>query len=212
MKKLLEERFMRLLAQQTFRQWEIVTLISLSVGLFSIILMMLCGLNEDGMRLLLRVTGRISFPLFVMTSVGSSFYKLYPCTVAKWLHGNRKFIGLSFSVVYFYHAFGIIGLIFLLGHPGIEGLELILSILCYGFLISMVVTSFKSVKLRLSRWAWESLHSIGMLMLWYFFLQEYLHQAEEGHAWFYGTLAVITALILPIKVIASAKPKSALEV
>ena len=202
---------MAVLAQQNFKQWEIVTTFSLVVGLFGIALMAAYGLNEEGMRLLLRVTGRISFPLFVMVAIGSSLHKLYPCALSKWLYSNRKFIGLSFGVVYLYHAFGIGGLIFITGSPGIGGLELILSILCYSFLIPMMITSFRSVRQRLSPWLWESFHSIGMLMVWYFFLQEYLHQAEEGHTWFYGTLAIITAILLPIKVIALAKPRTALE-
>ena len=199
---------MRVSEQHSFKQWEIVSLISVVVGAGGIMMMMAYGFNETGMRLLLRVTGRVSFPLFVMTATGSSFHKLYPSALSRWLHTNRKFIGLSFAITYLYHFFGIAGLIYMTGNPGIDGLELILSILCYAFLVPMAITSFRSVRQRISPWAWESLHSTGMLMIWYFFLQEYLHQMEEGHTGFYATLAIITAIILPIKVIALAKPKN----
>jgi methionine sulfoxide reductase heme-binding subunit len=193
-----------------FRKWEIVTLTSISVATVLLLLLFAHGLTETGVLLTIRATGRISFPIFLMLALSGSLYQIMPSPAAYWLLANRKYLGLAFAIVYFYHALGFTALIIMTQQPNIEGLELILSIICYGFLVAMTVTSSRIIRRRMSPWVWSSLHGVGMLFFWYFFLQEFIHQAEENLP-LYLPMALLTAAILPIKVIAATKPKQRLE-
>lgn len=188
-----------------FKAWEIVTLTAISVATTMLLLLFAHGLTETGVLLTIRATGRISFPLFLMMSLSGSLCKLMPSHQTYWLLANRKYLGLAFAIVYLYHALGFTALIIMTREPNIEGLELILSIICYGFLVAMTVTSFRAIRRRMSPWLWGSLHSVGMLFFWYFFLQEFMHRAEENLL-IYLPLALITAAVLPIKLIAATKP------
>jgi methionine sulfoxide reductase heme-binding subunit len=196
----------RIISQNRFKTWEIVTLTSISVATTMLLLLFAHGLTETGVLLTIRATGRMSFPLFLMLSLSGSLYKLIPTRSAYWLLANRKYLGLAFAIVYLYHALGFTTLIIMTREPNIEGLELILSIICYGFLVAMTVTSFRTIRRRISPWLWNSLHGIGMLFFWYFFLQEFMHRAEENPM-LYLPMALMTAAVLPIKLIAATKPE-----
>ncbi|MBF2049909.1 MAG: hypothetical protein EDM05_59675 [Leptolyngbya sp. IPPAS B-1204] len=197
---------LQLMRWDRFRTWEIVTLTSISVATMMLLLLFAHGLTETGVLLTIRATGRVSFPLFFMLSLSGSLYKLIPSRKAYWLLANRKYLGLAFAIVYLYHALGFTTLIIMTQEPHIEGLELILSIICYGFLVAMTVTSFRNIRRQISPWLWNSLHGTGMLFFWYFFLQEFMHRAEENMV-VYLPLALMTAAILPIKLIAATKPE-----
>lgn len=192
------------ITESRFHRWEITLLISLFIGAVMFSLLWVHGATEDGFRLLLKATARISFPLFIMSALASSFYKLAPNGLTRWLYVSRRFIGISFAIAYLYHLFGVAGLYWATGSVGIEGLELGLSIICYAFLAAMTVTSFNFFRNKMSPWLWDALHGIGMLFFWYFFIQEYVHLAEDGNA-MYIPLALITAAVLPIKIIALAR-------
>lgn len=196
----------QIINQERFKTWEVVTLTAISVATTMLLLLFAHGLTKTGVILTIRATGRISFPLFLMLSLSGSLYKLIPSPGAYWLLRNRKYLGLAFAIVYLYHALGFTTLIIMTREPNIEGLELILSIICYGLLVAMTVTSFRAIRRQISPWIWNSLHGIGMLFFWYFFLQEFMHRAEEN-ALLYLPMAIITAAVLPIKLIAATKPE-----
>lgn len=189
-----------------FKKWQVVIASSLVAGAVTLILFWMYGIGEEGMRQVIRATGRYSFPLFVMTSIAFSLVKLHSNSLTQWLAANRRYIGLSFATTYIFHSVGFLGLMLEIGNPGIDGFELVLSMICYVFLAVMTLTSFDRQKRRMSKWAWDSIHSTGILFFWYFFLQEFLHKMEEDSFWYYFPLVMITAAILPIKFIAAAKP------
>lgn len=190
-----------------FKKWQVVLASSLVAAIVTLALFAMYGTGEEGMRQVIRATGRYSFPLFVMASIASSLVKLHSNSVTQWLAANRRYIGLSFATTYIFHSVGFLGLMLEIGNPGIDGFELVLSMICYVFLAVMTLTSFDRLKRRMSKWAWDSIHSTGILFFWYFFLQEFLHKMEEDSFWYYFPLVVITAAILPIKFIAIAKPQ-----
>lgn len=192
-----------------FKKWRVVLASSLVAAIVTLVLLAMYGTGEEGMRQVIRATGRYSFPLFVMSSTASSLVKLRSNSTTRWLSANRRYIGLSFATTYIFHSVGFLALMLEIGNPGIDGLELILSMICYVFLAIMTLTSFDRFKQRMSKWVWDGLHSTGVLFLWYFFLQEFLHKMEDDSFWYYFPLVVMTAAILPIKFIAIAKPQTA---
>lgn len=164
------------------------------------------GFTEEGFRYSLSATGRISYPIFILIFTASSINKLFPSRFSQWIYTNRKELGFTFAIAYLYHCIGFFGLYYVTGSFGIEGIELILSIISYFFIIIMTLTSFPEVRRKTSPWFWNSTHTVGMYMYWYFFLQEFIHRGEETSQGFYFVLAVINALILIIRIIATNKP------
>jgi DMSO/TMAO reductase YedYZ heme-binding membrane subunit len=179
-----------------FSDWKIITVVTLFVGVWLVVLLTGYGWTEDSMRIVLRFTGRVSFPVFLLTFNAKSFHSLWRNSLTEWMVRNRRALGLAFTVVYLYHAIGFIGLTYITGNPGIEGIEMVLSILAYGFLTAMTITSMSAIARRMSLEAWQFVHTTGMFTFWYFFVQEYLHKFEETGSIYYATLASITGLSL----------------
>jgi methionine sulfoxide reductase heme-binding subunit len=184
----------------------IVYLISLSLAAVLGAIFIVDGFSELGFRNSLSATGRISYPIFIVIFTASSIYRLFPSRTSQWLYSNRKELGFTFAIAYFYHCIGFFGLYYLTGNFGIEGLELILSIISYFFIIVMTLTSFPGIRRNTSPWFWNSTHTIGMYMYWYFFLQEFLHRGEETSQGFYFVLAGINGIVLAFRIIATTKP------
>lgn len=184
----------------------IVYLISLCIAGVLGAIFIADGFSESGFRNSLSATGRISYPIFITIFTASSIHKLFPSRISQWLYSNRKELGLTFAITYFYHFIGFFGLYYLTGNFGIEGLELILSIISYLFIIVMTLTSFSGIRRKTSPWFWNSTHRVGMYMYWYFFLQEFLHRGEETSQSFYFVLAGINGIVLAFRIIAISKP------
>lgn len=200
----------KMLTSQTtpgFRGWDVTFVTTIAFGIVLGGLFYNHGaITEEWSREVLRFTGRASFPLFLLMFSASSVNRLFPSSLSRWLVQNRKYMGLAFAILYVYHSVGLVGLRVLTGSSGIEGLELFLSIAAYIFMVAMIMTSFDAIRRKMSRWAWQSLHGTGMLIIWYFFLAEFIHKAEDSNFWFYTPLAALSGLTMVLRVVAFAKP------
>lgn len=193
--------------QLEFKKWQIVSTFTTAMGIILVILFANHGFTEEGFRFSLQATGRISFFVFLITFLASSLVQLFPSPLTLWMSMNRRYLGLSFAIMYLYHALGFLGVIWLTRHPGIEGVELIASIVSYTFLVVMTATSFSSFSRVLSPWMWASIHTVGMWTFWYFFLQEFIHKAEEKPLPMYIPLVLLTIAAAVIRWIADKQPK-----
>ncbi|AKG22035.1 hypothetical protein [Calothrix sp. 336/3] len=189
-----------------FGKSHLVTLLSLLMGGILAHLFISHGFTEETYKTSLSATGRISYPIFLLIFAASSLQKLFPCAFTRWVCANRRDLGFAFAIAYAYHAIGFFGLLSLKGDFGIDGLEFILSIISYIFIVLMSITSFPAVKRQISPWLWNSIHTLGMYVFWYFFLQEFMHRAEETSDWFYLPLTLMNVLVLILRIIAASKP------
>lgn len=154
------------------QKWRLVGFTALFVGLMIILIMLLQGVDESGMRMMIRATGRTSLILFLSAFVSSSLCKLWSSPTSLWLIKNRRYLGLSMAVSHTYHAFALFGLWYVTAGtaPPFDPL----GIIGYVILAAMTVTSFDRPARYLGKRNWQILHTTGMHFLWFGLVAEYV--------------------------------------
>jgi hypothetical protein len=94
----------------TLQKWYIVAFTALVVGTMVSAIWIWHGINEEGMRMAIRATGRSSCLLFVSAFVASSLHLLRAVPFSTWLLKNRRYLGISMAVSHTYHAIALFGL------------------------------------------------------------------------------------------------------
>ena len=141
------------------------------------------GLSEEGVRILVRLTARISFVLFCAAFVASSLRALWPNSFTTWLLRNRRYVGVGFAFAHFVH-FGTLVLLretypavwAELVTPGL----IILGGSGYVFIALMTATSFDNTTRWLGAKRWKTLHLIGGYVIWLVFVLTYIPRAVRS--------------------------------
>jgi methionine sulfoxide reductase heme-binding subunit len=78
------------------------------VGVASAVIVALCamtlattGVDEEGVRAIIRLTARTSVALFLLAFTASAAFRLWGGRLPRWLLVNRRYLGLSFAVSHF---------------------------------------------------------------------------------------------------------------
>jgi methionine sulfoxide reductase heme-binding subunit len=101
------------------QKWYIVAFTALVVGTMVSAIWIWYGINEQGMRLTIRATGRTSCLLFLSAFVASSLHRLITIPFSTWLLKNRRYLGISMAVSHTYHAIALFGFwLVTAGHDG----------------------------------------------------------------------------------------------
>ena len=153
------------------QEWRIVGFSALLVGTIVTFVALIHGVDEQGMRMAIRATGRTSTLLFTTAFVASSLRQVWNTSLSRWMLKNRRYIGLSMAVSHTYHAVALVGLWFVTNGaaPKIEPL----GTLGYVLLIVLTVTSFKFPAKLLGKRGWKIVHKTAMHYLWLGLLFEY---------------------------------------
>jgi sulfoxide reductase heme-binding subunit YedZ len=96
--------------QFALQGWRIVGFSALTVGTIVGAIWLFHGIDEQGMRMAIRATGRTSTILFLSAFVASSLHKLWSTPLSVWLLKNRRYLGISMAVSHTYHAIALFGL------------------------------------------------------------------------------------------------------
>ncbi len=121
----------------------------------------------EGARLVIRVTARTSFALFLPVLAAAPLHRLWPGAATLALIRARRSLGLSFAVSHGLHLMAIIALYRL--NPALfwslSGIgNVVAGGTAYLFIAAMAITSFSPFREALGRARWSLLHSVG---LWY---------------------------------------------
>jgi hypothetical protein len=130
------------------------------------------GVEQEGLRIVIRATARTSVTLFGLAFVASSLHRIWPAAASRWLLRNRRYLGVSFAVSHFTHLLFIFALCgwspaAVLREGGIVGVTL--GGLGYVFLAAMTATSFDRTAAWLGPRRWRRLHTVGAYYLWIIF-------------------------------------------
>lgn len=194
--------------EDDLRAWTLVWFLSSIIGSVVASLLWQHHFSLEGMDAVLRATGRFSLPIFWLCYLSRDLLILFPAPFTRWLAGNRKYLGLSFAVVYLFHFAAVLGVVWFTGHPGISGFELVLSIVALVCVVAMTITSFDQARAKLSPQMWSNLHGFGMFSCWLFFTLEYLHLMEEnGPLWFFLPIVSLCLSVMPLKIMSQNKKK-----
>jgi methionine sulfoxide reductase heme-binding subunit len=124
------------------------------------------GMTEETIRLCIRLTARVSFILFSLAFMASSFFGLMKNRFSTYLINSRRFIGLSFGVSHIIHLINIIMLLFVIYDGRLEGLGRLKKIwpamLVYIYIFVMMATSNSWAVNFLGTKQWTWLHRLGM--------------------------------------------------
>lgn len=184
------------------RGWRIVAVATLFLLAAFYAVVSTYGTEEQGLRVLVRATARLSFLFFLPVYLASSIRRLWPNAATQWMLKNRRYLGLSFFVAHMLHLDAILLLKLLLG----DGLLTDVATLygggfAYVLITAMAFTSSNAAVRWLGPQRWGGLHRIGIHYIWFIWALQWTPIAIiESPA--YAPLALITFGALGLRIAA----------
>jgi len=170
---------------------------TLALGAMTALLLGFYGVDEPGIRVMIRATARTSVLLFTAAFVASSAARLWPHPLTRWLLRNRRYLGLSFAVSHAEHLVFIVYGAAIAGFLEINTVALVGGGTAYLFVLAMAATSFDGAVTWMGRVRWQRLHTFGAYYIWFIFLQTYLPRALlESVAYLPLALLLIAGLVV----------------
>jgi len=159
------------------------------------------GFSEQSVNLMLRFTARASFVFFLIAFSVSSIYYFYKSKVTKWLLKNRRYIGITFGLVWCMHFLGIALKVWL--YPkALAGAFDLNSLLSGGILLATVllltVTSSNYVVRRVNPVLWKAVHVVGSFYIFYRFWRNYYSSAEYESIYFVAVVLLVISGLLKL--------------
>ncbi len=183
------------------------------LALLALLVLALCGLaagvvalqgvEEAGLRSLLRATARSSVLLFVAAFSASALRRLWPMPATAWLLRNRRYVGLAFAFSHTLHLLAVIGLV-RGGFVQLDPAILALGGVGYGFIYAMAATSSDAAVRTLGPRRWRRLHRIGIWWVWAVFALLY-GARTVAVGWEYAPLAAGLAAALALRLAARSR-------
>lgn len=180
--------------------WRLVALTALVSSFTALGLLTLQDGDVDSVRLLIRITARVSLGFFCLAFSATAANRIWPNGLTRWQVANRRYLGLSFAVSHLIHAVAITIFIgyyareFHEVHPGSN----VPGGIGYLFLLAMTVTSFNRTAALVGTRLWRVLHATGAYVLWTIFLISEVSRVHAGpvHLWFAVPLLLVAGIRL----------------
>lgn len=178
--------------------WRLVALTAFVMSFGAVILMTWHDGDVDSIRLLIRLTARVSLGFFCLAFSATAVNRIWPNVWTRWQVANRRYLGLSFAVSHFIHAVAISIFIgryaaqFHEVHPGSN----VPGGIGYVFLLAMTVTSFDRTAALVGPRIWRALHASGAYVLWTIFVISEVSRVRDDriHLWFVAPLLLAAAI------------------
>jgi DMSO/TMAO reductase YedYZ heme-binding membrane subunit len=142
-----------------------------------------------------RYTARLSFPIFVLVFVSSSWNRLAPIRVSRFLVRRRRALGLAFATAHTIHLGALVTANVVAGKRP-DAVTLLVGGGAYLVMFAMVATSTDAAVRRLGR-NWLRLHKLGIYWLWFVFTFSYAGRTfgnQPEFAPFFGLALAALAL------------------
>lgn len=151
----------------------------LAVTLLSVGLLTVTGVTDDNLRIVLSLTARIAFMIFLLVFIARPLRQLVQTDLTKRLLRERRAFGVAFAAVFTVHL-GLIAYRF----ATVPGLEYPLSSAivggtAYAFTYAMLVTSFDGPARAIGPHGWRRLHKTGLYYIGAIFLFTLLPEAGQ---------------------------------
>lgn len=174
--------------------WAFLGWMTIALAAMSGVILVGVGVEESGIRLLIRATARTSFVFFISAFTASSLVALWPTPITKWMLRNRRYLGLSYATSHAIHLAGIVAAARVIPDFPISVVTLIGGGLAYVFIAAMAITSFDTTAAWLGRTWWKRLHKTGSYYNWFIFAQSYLGRAVASAAYMPVAAVLIAAV------------------
>ena len=188
---------MTLLQHRVLNGWPLFNLIALLTLGGMVAGMLIIGISSPEATVkLIRLSVQFASPWIYIAFVTSALTTLFPNAFSKWLLRNRRYTGLSFAAGFGWQAVFIAVLLTLYPAHYWDDLhkasDLLGRSLSYIFLLALTITSFLSVRRKMSRAQWHWLHLIG---IWYFWAAIWVSYAEQALSQNAKTIDVVFAFL-----------------
>ena len=130
--------------------------------------------SEEGLRRMIRISGRISALVFSLAFAASSLLRLLPSQATLWLCSNRRQAGLLFAWSQLLHLLGLLALGQWYPDPffiHLSAVTLAGGGLAYFFTFAMAATSNDRAVRWLGHRRWQRFHQIGSWWIWLILVQ-----------------------------------------
>ncbi|MDH3748066.1 MAG: hypothetical protein OER97_07635 [Gammaproteobacteria bacterium] len=155
----------------------------------AIVYLQAAGITDDNLNMLLRLTARISFMIYLVVFVARPMRELFANITTKWLLRERRSLGIAFAAMHTVHL-GLIAYRFNT-IPGLdyEPSNSIVGGTAYALLYLMLITSFDAPARALGPKSWKRLHKIGLYYIGLIFVSTLLPDPGDEiftleRAWF----------------------------
>lgn len=190
-----------------FWEWDLVKLLLVPSFLLLIFGLWSKGFTEEGVRLNIRWTARISVFLFCIAFAASALHLWLRNSLSFWINMNRKYWGISFAIVHLVHLC-FLGILQMAFHPVFNlaaSFSLFAGGMAYFFVVTMLLTSFPLFAKHLSRKQWSFLHTVGGYWIWTIFMSSYWNRAVEDTN--YLPIAILLVLVFFLRMWALIKKR-----
>jgi DMSO/TMAO reductase YedYZ heme-binding membrane subunit len=156
----------------------ILLIVILSASTFSVLYLNSAGHNDDNIRLLQRLTARLSFMIYLLIFIARPLRQMFKTDTTLWLVRERRSFGIAFAAMHSVH----LGLI-VYRFSTIPGLsygvaEGLIGGTAYVLMYLMLLTSFDGPARALGPLAWRRLHKFGLYYIGAIFISTLL--PEQG--------------------------------
>lgn len=162
--------------------------------------MLLSQPDAEGARRLIRLTARLSLPLFLLSFIASAWWRRWPGAISAALMGHRRQVGLLFVTSHACHAVGIACLAVwadpalwreLTPQPSrwIGGAG-------YVAIVLMAMTSFDAAARWLGRTRWQALHRTCAHLIWLVFALSCLKRVGAAPVYALPLALLVGAMLL----------------
>lgn len=155
------------------------------------------GFDEEGVRVGIRATARVTALLLIAVFSASALHRLFPSPPTLWLRVNRRYLGVSTAISHGYH----LGLLVALYTLWVSETPSLLTLVGGGFvslmLLLLAATSTNASQRKLAA-NWRRLHLLGIWSVWIVFAVSYFPRALEDPL--AGTISAALMLSLGLRI------------
>lgn len=160
-----------LLKKKAINSWGLFWLITAPISLAVVLAMMRVDLSAaEDVSSMIQLSVRCAVPWLYLAFAASSLQVVFPGALSRWALRNRRIIGLCFAAAMAWQLFFILWLVGIHTEYYVSEVYVLSDVVegavGYAFLISMVLTSFKFGRSRLTQKQWKLLHTTGIYWLW----------------------------------------------
>jgi len=171
-------------------------------GIIAAAYLAIAGLDDESLRLALRVSGRVAFAVLLAVFAARPLQQLLKARWTAKMLRNRRLLGVAFAGIHTAH----LGLI-LVRISQVPDLEFnfadnLPGMAVYAVIYAMVITSFDAPARAIGRTPWKILHKLGLFYLVAAFLQSQLPKSIDQLEMANGLLILLAAAALVIRVTA----------
>lgn len=152
------------------RKWPMT--LGLALSLLALAAGLAAGTTQhESWHLAARWTARVGFPIFLLTYLASSLFRLSPAPWSRALVRDRRWWGLGFAASHTVHLVALVVAVSLDPEPRTLA-SLVPGSLAYMFILAMALTSNNAAMRALGR-NWKRLHTTGIHVIWLIFTLAY---------------------------------------